>query len=69
MGADGVLNVADKDPKTLAAQAVKLLERAPDQTIECSGSEASIQLGIYVRGHPKITSVSVGGGVGKKLRP
>jgi len=47
MGADGTINVANKEPKALAAEVTALLERAPDASIECSGADSSIQLGIY----------------------
>jgi len=47
MGADGVINAAGKDPKALAAEVVAWLGTAPDATVECSGADSSVQLGIY----------------------
>lgn len=47
MGADFVLNVAGKDPKSLATEVASMLGGLPDSSIECSGAEASTRLGIY----------------------
>lgn len=48
LGADHVLLIDSNDSKFNGERVVNLLGAMPDVTIECSGAESSIQLGIYV---------------------
>ena len=48
LGADQTLLVGKEDAETLAAQVATKLGSQADVTIECSGAESSIRLGIFV---------------------
>lgn len=48
LGADHTLLVGKEDAETLAAQINTKLGCGADVTIECSGAESSIRLGIFV---------------------
>lgn len=47
MGATHVINVSGLDAKTAAARIHDILGDEPDSTMECSGAEISIQMGMY----------------------
>ena len=48
MGADFTLNVKSESEEANAKIISDLLGEMPDITIECSGAESSIRLGIFV---------------------
>ncbi|MPC44588.1 Sorbitol dehydrogenase [Portunus trituberculatus] len=48
MGADHTVLVKGGDPEALAGEIKQLMGDMPDVTIECSGAESSIHLGIVV---------------------
>lgn len=48
MGADHTILVKDGNTEMLAQQLKKMIGGMPDITIECSGAESSIRLGIIV---------------------
>ena len=48
MGADHTVLVKGGKPEALAEEIKKLMGDMPDVTIECSGAESSIHLGIVV---------------------
>ncbi|XP_071551712.1 sorbitol dehydrogenase-like [Panulirus ornatus] len=47
MGANHTLLVDDSDPKNLAKRVEELMGCMPEITLECSGSQSAISLGIY----------------------
>lgn len=49
LGADHTLLVANQDVESLANQVAEKLGEHADITIECSGAESSVRLGIFVR--------------------
>jgi len=46
MGADHVVLCSSKEPEALAQQVIHVMGEPPDITLECSGAESSIQLGL-----------------------
>ncbi|GAB1286808.1 Sorbitol dehydrogenase [Apodemus speciosus] len=61
IGADFTIHVAKETPQEIASKVESLLGSKPEVTIECTGSESSIQMGIYAT-HPGGTMVIVGMG-------
>lgn len=52
LGADHTLLVGNEDVEVLASQIGATLAGQPDVTVECSGAESSIRLGIFVSAAP-----------------
>lgn len=52
MGADHTLLVTSGDAKKQAQQVHQIMGCMPDITMECSGTQAGLCLGIYVSGLP-----------------
>ena len=48
LGATYTLNVSKMDPHVAATKVCEIIKDEPDITMECSGVENSIQLGLYV---------------------
>ncbi len=48
MGADHTILVKDSSAEVLSQKVKEVLGGMPDITIECSGAESSIRLGIFV---------------------
>lgn len=48
MGADHTILVSSGDAEAIAKEVEKVMGGMPDITIECSGAESSIRLGIFV---------------------
>lgn len=49
MGADHTLLVGSGDAQSLAQQVCQIMGGMPDITFECSGAQAGLILGFYVR--------------------
>ncbi len=49
MGATYTVKVTSRDSRAVADEVIATLGCCPDQTLECSGAEASIGTAIYVR--------------------
>lgn len=48
LGADYVINVKSMSPTNIASRIVNILGRRPDTSLECSGSDVSLNACIYV---------------------